>query len=192
LEKGRLGKNGSVAEESKHHRQNARSPRCREALANSKTDISLGHQYVRALEKAGRKQQAKFWISKETIKALRKKDQLHRKWRISQSQAARSSFEKARKVCKKQIAKDRRRWISIAFQSDNVHNFWSQVRRLTKPRMINDIPNLREGDKVARTESEKAEFMKTHFQKVWSCEDSIPLKDHGPGEFHECTPIWVY
>jgi hypothetical protein len=137
------------------------------------------------------KQKYKSWISKATIKSLHRKDRLYAKWKISNCQRKRSSFEKARKNCKKLLIQDKRRWVEHTFNRKNTNTFWLEVRKLTKQSVRSGIPELHESENIARTEAEKADMLRNIYLKSWSSSELTTEKEHGPGNYEECAPKWV-
>ena len=132
------------------------------------------------------------WLSIETKCAIRKREYLFKKWKCSNRQEDRGKFEKARKGCKKMVAKDRKTWITKTFNTDDVRKFWKAVRMLKSgndPTL--EIPDLIENGTVFRTQQEKAEILRMQYEKTWNCDSTDLSLESGPPDNSGCAISWV-
>lgn len=156
------------------------------STCNNATELFVPKQKVK------QKHKIKSWIKNATFSTLKRKNKLYKKWQKTKSQRDRSKFEKLRKTCKKQLMKDKQKWIEEAFNSENTNRFWSEVRKLNKPQTKIEIPELITNGHRAISNTEKAEILRSQFHSIWS--QSIPSinLESGPGAYQECPIKWTY
>jgi hypothetical protein len=130
------------------------------------------------------------WISRDTIKSLRKKNKLYSRWRLSTSEEDRSAFERARTKCRKMLSADKQAWIRSTFDAHSPTSFWTGVRRLLKPPR-RSLPTLSDGANSATTDEEKAAMLQNQYEQVWTTSSGDIDLEQGPAERIVCTPHWT-
>ena len=116
------------------------------------------------------KTQRKKWLDGDTLKAVRKKHQVYRKWLHTQSGNDYVEYAKARnkaaKACKKaKISME----ATVAKQvQGNPKSFWSYVKSKTSTRT--GISELRSEEGSTAKNKDKAQVLNNFFQSVFTCE----------------------
>jgi hypothetical protein len=139
------------------------------------------------------KKNEKVWISNATKNRIKKRDALYKIWKKSKMQTDRSKYEKMRKNSKKAVAKDRKIWILNAFDSSDIRKFWMNVKKLTKPEEGKvSLPDLKQGEVTACTDSEKADILRKQYVSVWNADKVTIKEESGATENSTCSPRWVH
>ncbi len=124
------------------------------------------------------------WISKKIKSLIRKKEQLFRKMRQTNSPQDSRKFKEIRHKCQSEIRKAYHSFIDGIIDPDPKQpqkRFWSFIKSLRRDNM--GIAPLKDGDGVASTASDKAEILNNQFSSVFTSEPPGDLPDiDGPDQ----------